>query len=599
MNTFIALLLIQNATTPGTVTTPYPTFENLAVEWAIAGDADNDGVVSTKYRVQGTTPWKNGMPLKRVPAGSNAGFSWTNKHSGSILGLSPGTTYEIELTLTDPDGGSTVTVVTATTRVVPEAPANATVIPVTPSNFASAAAAANPGDVLLLEPGNYAGFTFTRSGTASQPIVIRGGTFNGNVRFDGLSYVFLEDATVNGMIKFNGATGIVVRRCTITAPSTGGVIAYSPNGSTAGATQCTIEDNVVLGPYPFEDAYLGANGATTAEGIQMTGPGNVIRYNRVRGFRDCISFLEGSGSAINQICNDVYGNDLEVGCDDGIEADYAMGNCRIYRNRLTNCFVGLSSQPSIGGPTYFLRNELYNCIYSPFKLHNGSVGDIAYHNTVVKCGDAFAVYSGATWSRAVFRNNLFLGGSGGGTYGGYDNGNGDVADLGAADATCSFNYDGYGSVGTGTFDGNIGGTSFTSLAQMKSSTTETNAVQVTMSVFAASVAFPDPPLPERPKADLRLASGSAAADAGVAIANVNDGYSGSAPDLGAHELGSPLPTYGPRTGSSGGGGGGSGGGDSGGGGEGSEGCGLLGIEALLILLALRHGEGRCGHRPSP
>lgn len=586
-----ALLLVQNATTPGTVTTPYPTFENLAVEWAIAGDADLDGVVTTKYRVQGTTTWKNGMPLKRVPAGSNAGKTWTNKHSGSLFDLAPGTTYEIELTLTDPDGGSTVTVVTVATRAVPAAASNATVIAVTPSNFATAIANANPGEILLLEPGTYPGFTFYRNGTASQPIVIRGGTFNGDVRFDGRSYVFLENATVNGMVKFNTATGIVVRNCTINAGSLGGVIAYTPDGVTAGATMCTIEDNVILGPYPFEEAYLGANGATSAEGIEMTGPGNVIRYNRVRGFRDCISFLEGGG-AVNQICNDVYGNDIENGCDDGVEADYAMGNCRIYRNRLTNCYVGLSSQPSCGGPTYFLRNEMYNCIYSPFKLHNGSVGDVAYHNTVVKCGDAFAVYSGATWSRAVFRNNLFLGGAGGGTYGGYSNGNGDVANLGAADATCSFNYDGYGSIGTGTFDGNIGGTSFSSLAQLKSSTTETNAVQVTMSIFAASVAFPNPPLPERPKADLRLASGSAAVDLGIPIANVNDGYSGSAPDLGAHEYGSPLPTYGPRTGgggSSGGGGGGDSGGDSS---EGSEGCGLLGIEAaLLALVTLRRGRG--------
>ena len=47
--------------------------------------------------------------------------------------------------------------------------------------------------------------------------------------------------------------------------------------------------------------------------------------------------------------------------------------------------------------------------------------------------------------------------------------------------------------------------------------------------------------------DFRLKPGSAAVDAGCSIPNINDGYSGKAPDLGAIEEGSPLPVYGPRT----------------------------------------------------
>jgi hypothetical protein len=50
--------------------------------------------------------------------------------------------------------------------------------------------------------------------------------------------------------------------------------------------------------------------------------------------------------------------------------------------------------------------------------------------------------------------------------------------------------------------------------------------------------------------DFSLRPGSAAIDRGVAIPNVNDGFAGRAPDLGALELGAPLPTYGPREGSS-------------------------------------------------
>jgi hypothetical protein len=46
--------------------------------------------------------------------------------------------------------------------------------------------------------------------------------------------------------------------------------------------------------------------------------------------------------------------------------------------------------------------------------------------------------------------------------------------------------------------------------------------------------------------DFRLKPGSAAVDAGVAIPNITDGFTGKAPDLGAYELGAALPQYGPR-----------------------------------------------------
>jgi hypothetical protein len=45
---------------------------------------------------------------------------------------------------------------------------------------------------------------------------------------------------------------------------------------------------------------------------------------------------------------------------------------------------------------------------------------------------------------------------------------------------------------------------------------------------------------------MTLSPGCGAVDAGAILPNINDGFIGSAPDLGAYELGQPLPTYGPR-----------------------------------------------------
>ena len=64
------------------------------------------------------------------------------------------------------------------------------------------------------------------------------------------------------------------------------------------------------------------------------------------------------------------------------------------------------------------------------------------------------------------------------------------------------------------------------------------------------VSAPDPQDPQRfyrpEEFDFTLRAGSKAIDAGVTLPNVNDGFTGKAPDLGAYERGRPLPSYGPR-----------------------------------------------------
>jgi hypothetical protein len=47
---------------------------------------------------------------------------------------------------------------------------------------------------------------------------------------------------------------------------------------------------------------------------------------------------------------------------------------------------------------------------------------------------------------------------------------------------------------------------------------------------------------------MALKAGCNAVDAGAVLPNINDGFTGAAPDLGAYELGQPLPAYGPRGG---------------------------------------------------
>ena len=417
----------SNHTIPGALTSPYPTLENLSFEWLIEGDDNLNSVVTISYRKKGESSWNAGMPLRRVPAGENVKFRWQNKHAGSLFGLTPGTRYEVKLILNDPDGGAAEKTIEVNTRPEPLVTSAARIIDIAPGTY----------DTLR-----------TESGTAEHPVVYQcknGTAIFTHIDLTNKQWVFLEGLIVDNIgsrgvgVRMNGASHCVIRRCTINAVY--GIIAYKP-----GATNCYISDNVIIGTSQWTNKAMGAHGDNIGEGIELTGPGNVISYNLVSGFRDCISTMEGS-HAVEQTSIDIHNNEISRGVDDGIEADFCFSNCRIYENRLTNCYVGLSSQPGLGGPNYFIRNVMYNVIHGAFKLKRSSRGDVVLHNTVVKIGAGLG--GNSAMDHAFFRNNLAIGGPTGGiNWGDYGAGNPYAADIVDPGRYSSFDYDAIGVEGT-------------------------------------------------------------------------------------------------------------------------------------------------------
>ncbi|HTM21542.1 MAG TPA: hypothetical protein VL172_13570, partial [Kofleriaceae bacterium] len=299
-----------DATTPGQFTLPNPTLRNVTIEWAIEGDDDLDGTVTVRYRVAGTETWRQGTPLVRVPAGTVEGFSWGNRHSGSLFDLEPDTAYEIELYLSDPDGGCALEVMNTHTRPVPAPMTGAPVIDVDPAGFAAAAAAAQPGEILELADGTYPGFTFDNDGDAGRPIVIRGGAgavIDGEISLIGRSWVYLIGITINGRVRLNDTTNVAVMGTTVNTDGDGIVAGLRSEDD-------YIADNTVTGVTVWAESSLGVDGDNIGEGILVTGPGHVIEHNRVRGFRDAISLLEDS-EAVDQWSIDIVENDIEVAGD--------------------------------------------------------------------------------------------------------------------------------------------------------------------------------------------------------------------------------------------------------------------------------------------
>ena len=92
---------------------------------------------------------------------------------------------------------------------------------------------------------------------------------------------------------------------------------------------------------------------------------------------------------------------------------------------------------------------------------------------------------------------------------------------------------------------------FKTLQEFRDATgNEAHSVTVDYGIFV-NVPMPDRSDPQRlynpEELDFRLKPGSAAIDAGIELPSITDGFTGKAPDLGAYELGRPLPHYGPRS----------------------------------------------------
>ena len=524
----------ENAIQPGTASADPPTVICLGVHWPYTGDDNRNAVVKVRYRVEGPgdEAWKDAMPLFRIRPENLNGDKFCPKNvrrafAGSIFDLRPGTAYEIELDLSDPDGGSVKKTIRSRTRPVPKVPANLAVKKVSPGRLP----VPRPGQVLLLEKGVYQGnVRIGVKATAQQPAVIRGVSRdeviiegNGGGRIidaTGSAHVYIENVTFrNGReaVTAHSATGLVVRRCRIAGMGWG--IRNTVRGNPG--RDFYISDNVFEGPCKWP-----AVGIEGQEAIEVLGSGHVVCHNKFVGYGDAISVFRNPAVSI-----DFYNNDIDVATDDGIEMDYSDRNTRVFRNRIYNARIGISTQPIYGGPCYIFRNECYNTSYGPLKLHNGPSGVLIYHNTSVKQGVALVVWSGAPVKDHVLMNNLFVG-------------TGEqISDWTSKNTNVRLDYNGYGP-GRGRFK--ISNVNYPNVKGAAKDGLEVHGKMLGAPFFEKPPAIPAKSAQRVKAVELDLAESSGAVDGGARLPNLNDGFRGRAPDMGSREFGGPKPHFGPR-----------------------------------------------------
>lgn len=453
-----------------------------------------------------------------------------------------------------------------------------------------------PGDVIKIHGGMYKGdrlnypnednmpfdgtLFLTAKGTEECPIVIEAaGT--GEVIFDGdgannlfdvmatehhifqnLTFRNVDRVFHAGRKHITGAVALTVRNSRFE------MVGEAIRTEYAGSRNFLIQDNIIIGR---DDRYrmygwgfsrpgtipYGTHLLDSYYGIKVYGPGHVIRYNSIAFFHDGIGVstygTPEEEQELKPVSIDIYNNDIHHMVDDFIEADGGAHNIRIMRNRLVNAAEnGISAQPVFGGPAYYIRNIVYHVPNGgALKIHGGSGGLTAYHNTFITENSARAAHPASD-----FRNNLFLG----------SDSPKPIAFFGYSTDYSIADYNGYrpnqgpeSPQGQFVYRPPLPNTSnaaiqeFSSFERFKeASGLERHGILVDYDVFV-DLQKPNWVPRDRPNViyhavdlNFKLNPNGRAVNAGVFIPNINNDFTGSAPDLGALEVGMPAPHYGVR-----------------------------------------------------
>lgn len=431
-------------------------------------------------------------------------------------------------------------------------------------------------------------YYLTAKGTADQPIVIKAAG-DGEVIFDGngnynlfnvmaADHHYFEGITFrNTMIVFEagikriaGSEGLTVKHSKFYD------IGIGVHTDWAGSKNFYIADNEFVGRHD-PDLVQGFEADLLSQfAVKVYGSGHVIAHNRIRNFHDGIDHAtygdpEGWPDTPRDrlpVSIDIYNNEISNMHDNCIEADGAMQNIRVMRNFCANSNShAYSMQTLLGGPAYFIRNVAYHA-GTAMKFSETPAGGVIYHNTFLTmfspwsgganpnapAGRAAQHPAGSAGSNMHLRNNLIL----------RQPTQAVVFHMPTSTNYSSSDYNGFFPGQDGQPFGwssprfemqrgtpaDIERRHFTSLAEYsRLANQDQHSVLIGYDVFEQAAPV-DMTAPRRvldySTLDLRLRRGAVAIDRGVALPNINDGFSGTAPDIGAFEAGQPLPVYGPR-----------------------------------------------------
>lgn len=514
------------------------TFTSLGVYWSpLTGATNKDALV--RYRRQKDAAWSEGLPMRYNPiANTDEDIA---DYRGSIVHLTPGAPYEIELKLSD-NSVKTNFVYSTWSEDFPVGKTIVVTNRQTPLEIRQSGSSNQwrvydgRGETLDVQHQDDACITIDAS-----YVIIR------NLNLRGAGATNSPPKGIIGAIRINGGHDIVVEDCDITDwgrldPATGFGMDYDAAIFAKGAAikrlvvqRCKLHHPTFDGSNWYEPKYPTHSMGPQCITLFNTGGNHVIRYN------ECYSDLEhmyndGIGGGSNGSFqgapgpdSDIYGNVVTHCWDDGLEVEGGSRNVRIWDNYIAQSMMMIGNAPCSIGPLYIWRNVVAHSQSQPNK-GGGNFLKMGYadgkkwmtghmyifHNTVFRCDDWLPV-GGLGADRIVkhttSRNNILHVRS--------------ARDWSASDNKANsdndFDYD--------LFNGRT------------PPTQESHGVRGEP-IFVEGAGFNS----DSRNGDFQLARNSPGVAAGQRIPNFSDVAPGSAPDIGAHQRGAPPIQYGVRAG---------------------------------------------------
>ena len=496
------------------------------------------GQCNVRFGRDGASAWRQGYPLVYDPR--------DNEYRGSIVGLKPGTSYGIEITL---DGNDyELTCKTKNDR-----------FPIGKVTYLEDGAGLKP--LVITESGTAKGYHLITPAKDSRATIDVRNAHDYTCVIDA-DYVIVrgvefKNAAIHGILIKSGRHDNVVEDCRFTFwGRIGGPRTYGNQGNTDSAIYAgrrsgnlTIQRNLIENPRGASNDWdTGHPAGPQAITLINSSGGNVIRYNEIRstedhGYNDAIGggsnfSFEGSPNRDS----DIYGNIIANVWDDAIESEGANMNVRIWNNYIEKTFQHIATACTSKGPLYIFRNvfgESRRTHRNPLGGSMIKVGQrdefgggrkFVFHNTAIQPMGAFHVFSGHVNPNTVTRNNIF-------------DCPGRLTSSRQVETPCDFDYDLFTGMDRGVArerNGVRGNPAFIKSYALEfypsSTTTKIKWGKVPIQQGDRTVTLTDPV----------MTVPNPVIDSGVKLPNFNDDYAGEAPDLGAFELGRPPIRFGRR-----------------------------------------------------
>ncbi len=292
---------------------------------------------------------------------------------------------------------------------------------------------------------------------------------------------------------------------------------FNWNGTDNQGNDTRVEFNEIYDPPVNEWPWAAVKGSSM-EGTAIVVRGHIgaiVRGNELHNFFNGIytgssGALENSALAFDA---DIYNNHIHHISDDALEPEGACINQRFRNNIVDTIFVGMSLAPITQGPTWVLHSLFTNYSGRGFKWDGNSDGIVLiYHNTSwSNAAGINAMDMISAIHNVVLRNNIFQ-----------SNGLG-VNEVATGSTGQDWNDDNW-YITRAVPHFKWENVSYNSLASLCAATgLECNG-------------YENPPGLTNPSGgDFTLLSSSPNIDRGVILPGINDGFAGSAPDVGAFE----------------------------------------------------------------